>query len=101
MEERRGARRPYDELEDSASVATSAVRFALDSPLEGTGFEPSVPREETTLTRQPAATGIPFGRKRPTHSRGGSTVRTPFPPAPDLSQGCFLQLSGVVSAGSA
>src|SRR5271170_8409331 len=39
------------------------IRFAEDSLLEGDGFEPSVPREETTLARQPAATGIPFGRK--------------------------------------
>jgi hypothetical protein len=38
-------------------------KFAADSTVEGAGFEPSVPREKTTLARQPAATGIPFGRK--------------------------------------
>jgi adenylate cyclase len=29
------------------------VRFATDSPVEGDGFEPSVPRRENTLTRLP------------------------------------------------
>jgi len=34
--------------------------FATDSPLEGTGFEPSVPVEENQLTRAPrlTATGV-------------------------------------------
>ena len=36
--------RPYvSALITSSALPTPGVRFALDSPLEGTGFEPSVP----------------------------------------------------------
>jgi hypothetical protein len=31
------------------TVAAEEVRFALDSPLEGDGFEPSVPREKISV----------------------------------------------------
>ena len=40
----------------------SKVRFARDSPLEGEGFEPSVPREGNYATRLPPDRGRPARR---------------------------------------
>jgi hypothetical protein len=65
------------------------VRFAPDSALERGGFEPSVPGEGNYA---------PQGADSFTR---GADVRTPFPPPPDLSQGCIPQLSGVALAGLA
>ena len=44
------------------------VRFARDSPLEGDGFEPSVPRKETNLVGRPRS--IP--RNSPSAKETGS-----------------------------
>src|SRR5712671_4356703 len=48
-------RRRVGEITDGSSmrcapkIKAEEVRFAADSPVEGDGFEPSVPRRETTL----------------------------------------------------
>jgi hypothetical protein len=44
------------------------VRFAADSPLEGAGFEPSVPREGYGLSRPPSS-GDVVGSPRPGSAR--------------------------------
>ena len=65
-----------------------ALRFVDDSPLEGEGFEPSVPREGNYA--QTAAFDRYDISLRP---RGADSfakrpkVRTPFPPPSTLSQG--------------
>ena len=55
------------------------VRFALDSPLEGGGFEPSVPVEDSIFSRPPRkpATKKPAGSQNRvlTITRAGFTVR--------------------------
>jgi hypothetical protein len=40
------------------------VRFALDSLLEGEGFEPSVPRQRTLFETAPFELAFPMGRER-------------------------------------
>jgi hypothetical protein len=40
------------------------VRFAEDSPLEGAGFEPSVPRQRTLFETAPFELAFPMGRER-------------------------------------
>ena len=62
-------------------MSGSPVRFARDSPLEGDGFEPSVPSGENYAheTAPLIATAFPFGRKADSFVRG--TVRIiPFGP---------------------
>ena len=65
------------------------TRFAPDSPLEGTGFEPSVPRDTTNLSISPLlGSRQPKSRseREPTHEASGPSpaepmVRILFPPA--------------------
>jgi hypothetical protein len=58
-------------------VSSAVPWFAPDSALEGDGFEPSVPREETTLFeaahRQDHASGVGPAPTRRTESAGGAT----------------------------
>jgi hypothetical protein len=57
------------EMAQSADVApplSSAAKFAVDSLLEGTGFEPSVPRKRDNGFRDPFdLSGTPLPRERP------------------------------------
>jgi hypothetical protein len=39
-------------------------KFARDSPLEGEGFEPSVPRQRTLFETAPFELAFPTGRER-------------------------------------
>jgi hypothetical protein len=63
------------------------IEFAPDSPLEGAGFEPSVPREGNHALRTAplTATAFPFGRKRRL-VREGDTVRILPSPARRLDK---------------
>jgi len=46
-------RSPFgDGLVDRRPTSSGSNRFAIDSPLEGTGFEPSVPRNRRPSRRQ-------------------------------------------------
>src|ERR1700749_4656674 len=57
------------------------VRFASDSPLEGDGFEPSVPHKKTTLLAARARSrNSPSARKTGSFVPG-PMVRIHFPPA--------------------
>jgi hypothetical protein len=54
------------------------VRFAPDSPLEGTGFEPSVPRDTTNLSMSPLVGSPPTEkseRKENRHTKLGHFPR--------------------------
>src|ERR1700731_4798647 len=64
---REGNRRSYGGL-FRALLCPRRVRFARDSPVEGDGFEPSVPRKETTLVGHPRS--IP--RNSPSAKETGS-----------------------------
>jgi hypothetical protein len=46
------------------SAPASAVKFAVDSLLEGDGFEPSVPRQRTLFETAPFELAFPTGRER-------------------------------------
>jgi hypothetical protein len=66
-------------------VPASQLRFAPDSPLEGTGFEPSVPRDTTKVSgpADVASAGFPSngntaGRERaPSRGTDGSNPASP------------------------
>jgi hypothetical protein len=58
------------------------VRFASDSPLEGDGFEPSVPRKFFGRPSIPAQ--FTFRNIKPAPSRQGPMVRIDLPPARSL-----------------
>src|SRR6516164_6170303 len=84
----------------------SGCRFAADSPLEGTGFEPSVPprkrhpskeasaADHGRLARRPVLNDANqligpaslVGNSRETFTRAGPMVRIQFPPPVSLSQ---------------
>jgi hypothetical protein len=55
---------PLGRIDDGIkiSAAVKEVRFAMDSPLEGAGFEPSVPRQGERLAVQ--SDQKPAGRPR-------------------------------------
>jgi hypothetical protein len=48
-----GAAAAREERPTTAMDAPVKVRFALDSALEGAGFEPSVPRQKDDAFREP------------------------------------------------
>jgi hypothetical protein len=69
------------------------VWFALDSPLEGYGFEPSVPLHILTVSG-PSLVGsvtVPFAKTEITLSRPGTERSSPLPPpsVPGNRQGGF------------
>jgi hypothetical protein len=66
------------------------VRFAADSPLEGDGFEPSVPRKETTLVGRPVRSpAIRLSQKKPAPSHQEPMVRIHLLPAESRVQTRF------------
>ena len=56
------------------------VRFAMDSPLEGDGFEPSVPRKKQPFLAAPLVPVIRLPQQKPALSCQGPMVRIRFPP---------------------
>jgi hypothetical protein len=68
------------------------VGFALDSSLEGAGFEPSVPLEVLTVgivpcrLRGPFHASLPKNEVRSGLSAGGSRIRTLGPPSAGFTQ---------------
>jgi hypothetical protein len=62
------------------------VRFARDSPLEGAGFEPSVPLQVLAVSGQPLVVSVtlprfPFAKTESPFATGGPRVRILLPPA--------------------
>ena len=56
-------------------------RFARDSPLEGDGFEPSVPRKKQPFLAAPLVPVIRLPQQKPALSCQGPMVRIHLPPA--------------------
>ena len=54
------------------------VRFARDSPLEGDGFEPSVPRQSALFETAPFELAFPMPRE-------GPRLRISIPPPPSMT----------------
>ena len=61
------------------------LRFALDSSLEGTGFEPSVPGATTSRRTFVASVTVPVSERDSFLSRWGPMVRIQSPPADSQS----------------
>jgi hypothetical protein len=69
-----------------------AARFASDSPLEGSGFEPSVPRDTTKVSEPAQVASAGFRTNRSTARTRADTARTPGAfRRTDGSNSCSLQ----------
>src|SRR5712671_4008792 len=75
-----------------------AHRFAVDSPLEGTGFEPSVPRDTTNLSSRLWL--VPANRKVAA-KENRHTKRRALPPRNRWFESCSLQRRVCLSPGAA
>jgi hypothetical protein len=66
--------------------APAKVRFAPDSPLEGDGFEPSVPQRNDPFWLPPFGPAIRLPQQKPALSCRGPMVRIHLPPAASQKQ---------------
>src|SRR5258708_28741129 len=67
-------------------------RFAGDSPLDGDGFEPSVPRQRTLFETAPFELAFPMPRE-------GPRLRISIPPPPSMAEGILRRPSGFTPIG--
>src|SRR6478672_12462545 len=65
------------------------TKFAADSPLEGDGFEPSVPHKKQPFLAAPFGPAIRLPQQKPALSCRGPMVRIHLPPAASLSRECL------------
>jgi len=54
----------YGSVSIQKAGLSGSYRFAADSPVEGAGFEPSVPRQRTLFETAPFELAFPMGRER-------------------------------------
>src|SRR4029077_16922734 len=81
------------------------IRFAPDSPLEGDGFEPSVPHKKQPFLAAPVRSRNSPSATKPALSCRGPMVRIHLPPAESQVRTCLsrefalLRREAAVSAG--
>jgi hypothetical protein len=99
----RAPQRHADGWPPGSAPRASRNRWFADSPLEGAGFEPSVPLRWCAGSRPVRSTS--FGRIFPRKDRRilseGSTFRIPLPPPASLVRTRFLPIMDERSEGSA
>jgi hypothetical protein len=81
-----------DVVLDGLRVEIPKFEFATDSPLEGSGFEPSVPRDTTKVSEPAQVASAGFRSNRSTARTRADTAGTPGAfRRTDGSNSCSLQ----------